>query len=89
MAAHKECLGRVPACGRNSGSYTCTLMRLNTASNQHRYHRLNQLSVVSLMVLNYRCGHSEEGKTALSDFVEMFHIILVEVMNHAFLFGLC
>uniref|UniRef100_A0A3Q4GV88 Osteoclast-stimulating factor 1 n=1 Tax=Neolamprologus brichardi TaxID=32507 RepID=A0A3Q4GV88_NEOBR len=24
MAAHKECLGRVPACGRNSGLYTCT-----------------------------------------------------------------
>uniref|UniRef100_A0AAQ5ZJ71 Osteoclast-stimulating factor 1 n=1 Tax=Amphiprion ocellaris TaxID=80972 RepID=A0AAQ5ZJ71_AMPOC len=23
MAAHKECLGRVPACGRNSGLYTC------------------------------------------------------------------
>lgn len=24
MAAHKECLGRVPACGRNSGLWTCT-----------------------------------------------------------------
>uniref|UniRef100_A0A4W6EW48 Vav guanine nucleotide exchange factor 1 n=1 Tax=Lates calcarifer TaxID=8187 RepID=A0A4W6EW48_LATCA len=29
MAAHKECLGRVPACGRNSGLCTCIISSLS------------------------------------------------------------
>uniref|UniRef100_A0A3Q1G1P1 Osteoclast-stimulating factor 1 n=1 Tax=Acanthochromis polyacanthus TaxID=80966 RepID=A0A3Q1G1P1_9TELE len=32
MAAHKECLGRVNACGRNSGLYTCMLLVLHFRS---------------------------------------------------------
>uniref|UniRef100_A0A4W6ESY0 Vav guanine nucleotide exchange factor 1 n=1 Tax=Lates calcarifer TaxID=8187 RepID=A0A4W6ESY0_LATCA len=37
MAAHKECLGRVPACGRNSGLCTCMWLSSRTASNQCNY----------------------------------------------------
>ncbi|CAK6972783.1 proto-oncogene vav-like [Scomber scombrus] len=32
MAAHKECLGRVPACGRNSGLYISTFSYLNIST---------------------------------------------------------
>lgn len=59
MAAHKECLGRVPACGRNSGlwTYTCT----------YTLHLISVIIVVyhnvSLFSSNYRSHcYFEEGE---------------------------
>lgn len=59
MAAHKECLGRVPACGRNSGLWTCmcTYALLPISVIIIDYHNF------LLFSSNYRsCCYFEEGE---------------------------
>lgn len=43
MAAHKECLGRVPACGRNSGLYVCI----------HLHVCVYMLLLISLIIISH------------------------------------
>lgn len=68
MAAHKECLGRVPACGRNSGLCTCISVCIHAIYYYPNYNFLHWL-----FSWNYRPSwYWPEGKTTfIFDLVDM------------------